>query len=57
MPVFWDTNPPEMSASACLVLSHLILIKGRYLPDLLDFLRDFVEIKRFFETLFDTPLR
>ena len=36
MPVFWHTNPPEMSASACFVSSHLILITGRSLPDLSD---------------------
>ena len=34
MPVFWHTNPPEMSGSACFILSHLILIKSRSLPDL-----------------------
>ena len=37
--VFWHTDPPEMSVSACFVSSHLILIKGRSLPDLLDFIR------------------
>ena len=39
MPVFWHINPPEISASACFGLSHLILIKGRSLPVLLDFIR------------------
>ena len=38
MPVFWYTNAPEMRASACFGLSHLILIKGRSLPVLLDFI-------------------
>ena len=38
MPVFWHTNFPKISASACFILSHFILIKGRYLPDLLDFI-------------------
>ena len=38
MPVFWHINPPEISASACFGLSHLILIKGRSLPVLLDFI-------------------
>ena len=37
MPVFWHTSLPEISASACFRLSHFILIKGRSLPDLLDF--------------------
>ena len=39
MPVFWHINPPEFSASASFGLSHLILIKGRSLPVLLDFIR------------------
>ena len=39
MPVFWHINPPEISASACFGSSHLILIKGRSLPVLLDFIR------------------
>ena len=39
MPVFWHINPPEISTSACFGLSHLILIKGRSLPVLLDFIR------------------
>ena len=34
MPIFWHTNPCEMSASACFVWSHLILMKSRSLPDL-----------------------
>ena len=33
MPVFWHANPPEMSTSACFASLHLILIKGKFLPD------------------------
>ena len=50
MPVFWHTNPPEISAWACFTLSHLILIKGKFLPDLLDLcVGNFVKIKQIFE--------
>ena len=66
MPVFWHTNPPEMSALACFASSHLILMKGRSLPDLLDFIRSASarvillksssSVKSIF-TLFDTPLK
>ena len=38
MPVFWHTNPPEIRASACFGSSLLILINGRFLPVLLDFI-------------------
>ena len=38
MPVFWHTDPPEISVPACFRLSDFILIKGRSLPDLLDFI-------------------
>ena len=38
MPVFWYTNPPEISASACFGSSLLIFINGRSLPVLLDFI-------------------
>ena len=37
MPVFWHISPPEISASACFGFSHFILIKGRSLPVLYDF--------------------
>ena len=39
MPVFWHTSPPESGASACFWLSLLILMNGRSLSDLLDFIR------------------
>ena len=38
MPVFWHTDPPEISPSACSGSSHLIFINGRSLPVLLDFI-------------------
>ena len=38
MPIFWHINAPEISASACFGLSHFILIKGRSLPVLFDFI-------------------
>ena len=56
-----------MSASACFVLSHLILIKGRSLPDLLGFIRSASawvillksssSLKSSIFTLSDTPLK
>ena len=67
MPVFWHTNPPEMSASARFRLSLLILIKGRSLSDLLDFIRSASacvillksgsSLKSSSLTLLDTPLK
>ena len=67
MPVFWHTNLPEMIASACFVSLHLILIKGRSLPDLLYFIRSASalvillksssSLKSSIFTLFDTPLK
>ena len=67
MPVFWHTNSPEMSPSACFVSSHLTLMKGRSLPDLLDFihsasawvilLTSSSPLKSSIFTLFDTPLK
>ena len=67
MPVFWHTNSPEISDSACFTLSNLILIKGRSLPDLLDFiLSDSAWVSLFKSsrilksssvTLLDTPLK
>ena len=68
MPVFWHTNPPEISTAACFILLlHLILTKGRSLPDLLDFISfslgvgNVVIIKQFFEIisvkLLDTSLK
>ena len=38
MPVFWHISRPEISASACFVLSRFIFIKGRSLPVLFDFI-------------------
>ena len=56
-----------MSASVCFASSHLILMKGRSLPDLLDFIRSASawvillksssSLKSFIFTLFDTPLK
>ena len=67
MPVFWHINPPEISASTCFVLSHLILIKGRSLPVHLDFIRSASawvillkssnSLKSFTVMFIDTPLK
>ena len=66
MPVFWHTSPPESSASACFWLSLLILMNGRSLSDLLDFIHSALEwliflkssshLNSFILMLIDTPL-
>ena len=38
MPVFWHISPPEISVSACFGSSLSILINGRSLPVLFDFI-------------------
>ena len=67
MLVFWRINLLEISASACFGLSHLILIKGRSLPVLLDFIRSASawvillkssnSLKSFTVMFIDTPLK
>ena len=67
MPVFWHINSPEISALACFGLSHLILIKGRSLPVLLNFIRSASawvillkssnSLKSFTVMFIDTPLK
>ena len=64
---FLTYEPPESSASACFGLSHLILIKGRFLPDLLDFIhsasawlilfKSSSSLKSSSVMLLDTPLK
>ena len=66
MPVFWHTNPPESSASACFGSSLFILMNGRSFPDLLDFIRSdsawlillksSSSLNSLTEMLLDTPL-
>ena len=67
MPVFWHISPPEISASACFGSSHFILINGRSLPVLFDFilsasawvilLKSSSYLKSSIVMLLDTPLK
>ena len=67
MPVFWHISPPEISASACFGSSLLILINGRSLPVLFDFilsasawfilLKSSSCLKSSIVMSFDTPLK
>ena len=45
---FWYISPPEMSTSACFGSLHLILMKGRSLPDLFYFVLSAIEIFYFY---------
>ena len=66
MPVFWHTNAPEISASACFGSSLVIFMNGRSLPVLLDFilsaspwvilLKSSSSLNSFVVMLIDTPL-
>ena len=67
MPVFWHISPPEISASACFGSSLFILINGRSLPVLFDFILSALAwvillkssscLKSSIVMLLDTPLK